>query len=317
MSETSVAVIGAGVCGVTCAAALAAAGHRVVVYDKGRGLGGRLATRRRDGMQWDHGAQHLTAKTDSFARWLSSLPVWRASGQSDWHVGEPSQNALVKRLADGLDVRLGTRIQSVARTRDAWSLATEDGPLDARFSAVAITAPAPQTAALLPPGLSVDGLDAVRMQPCWTLMVGTERPLAGPPYMNTPHPDVAWLAADHTKPGREGAAGQYVLQAGAQWSRQHLELDAEDVTERLLEHFRALLDCDVRVTFATAHRWRYALTEQPLGRPCYYDGRHRLGVAGDWCLGRRAEHAFLSGSALAEQMLAQLNAEPSVHEATR
>jgi predicted NAD/FAD-dependent oxidoreductase len=301
------AVIGAGISGMTCAAALAEAGVEVVVFDKGRGLGGRLATRRRNGLQWDHGAQYLTAETSEFALWLDRLPVWSATGRENWHVGAPSQNALVKLWTEGLDIRLGTRVTTITRRDSRWAMITEAGPVTERFDALAIAAPAPQTAELLPPGFRIDGLGAVVMQPCWTLMVGTAQPLDVPPYLEQPHSDLAWIAADQTKPGRNEARGQYVVHASRAWSRRHLEIDADEAAKCLLDRFLAALNVEVEIIDTQAHRWRYALTEQPLGRPCHYEPGSRLGVAGDWCLGQKAEHAYLSGRALARQILEDLH----------
>ena len=50
-----VTIIGAGLAGITCARALQTAGHRVVLLDKSRGVGGRIATRRLHGTHADHG----------------------------------------------------------------------------------------------------------------------------------------------------------------------------------------------------------------------------------------------------------------------
>ena len=55
-------VIGAGISGCSCAHKLSHAGHRVTVVEKGRGVGGRMATRRMDGARIDHGAQFYTAR---------------------------------------------------------------------------------------------------------------------------------------------------------------------------------------------------------------------------------------------------------------
>ena len=52
-----------------------------------------------------------------------------------------------------------------------------------------------------------------------------------------------------------------------------------------------------------AHRWRYSLVERPLGEPCLWLPEARLGLAGDWCFGGRAEAAFDSGRALATAIL--------------
>ena len=58
------AIIGAGMAGIACADALQAAGHAVAVFDKGRGPGGRMSTRRMETplgtVAFDHGAQYFT-----------------------------------------------------------------------------------------------------------------------------------------------------------------------------------------------------------------------------------------------------------------
>ncbi len=130
MSRSAI-VIGAGLCGLVVAHELAAAGIAVVVLDKGRSPGGRLATRREGEARWDHGAQFLTARDPRFCSmvdgWLAEGVVaeWCRGfgGTSDGHPrlrGVPGMSAIGRRLARGLDVRTGTRVGSVA---------TVDGPV--------------------------------------------------------------------------------------------------------------------------------------------------------------------------------------------
>ena len=63
----SVAIIGAGIAGLSCASALQQAGIRVRVFEKSRGVGGRMSTRRGEGWECDHGAQYFTVSDDLFA----------------------------------------------------------------------------------------------------------------------------------------------------------------------------------------------------------------------------------------------------------
>ena len=72
---TRVAIIGAGISGLACARQLAKAGVSVVVFDKGRGIGGRVATRRAGDLQFDHGAPFVRAQRDDFSALLASLTV--------------------------------------------------------------------------------------------------------------------------------------------------------------------------------------------------------------------------------------------------
>lgn len=67
----SALVVGAGLAGLVAAQRLAAAGIRVTVFDKGRGPGGRMATRREGDACWDHGAQFFTARDPRFAEMVA------------------------------------------------------------------------------------------------------------------------------------------------------------------------------------------------------------------------------------------------------
>ena len=64
---TDVVVIGAGIAGLIAAGELKRAGLHVLVLDKGRGVGGRIATRRIGGATFDHGAQFITQRNPRFA----------------------------------------------------------------------------------------------------------------------------------------------------------------------------------------------------------------------------------------------------------
>ena len=70
---TKIAIIGAGIAGLACARNLAQAGVQAVVFDKGRGIGGRVATRRAGNLRFDHGAPYVVAKGDDFAKCLRGL----------------------------------------------------------------------------------------------------------------------------------------------------------------------------------------------------------------------------------------------------
>ena len=116
-----ISIIGAGMAGLACAKALRRKGAAVTVFDKSRGLGGRLASRRGDGVQFDHGAQYISARTPGFTAFMEACladgaaALWRpdihdgreSKGGSDkWYVGLPGMSGLVKPLADGIDVKL-------------------------------------------------------------------------------------------------------------------------------------------------------------------------------------------------------------------
>ena len=70
MRKVEIAIVGAGIAGLSCARKLQQAGHEVIIVDKSRGLGGRLATRRLAGTHADHGVCYIKPKETTVKRYL-------------------------------------------------------------------------------------------------------------------------------------------------------------------------------------------------------------------------------------------------------
>lgn len=298
----NVAVIGAGISGIACAATLRDRDINVTVLDKSRGMGGRMATRRVTPWQWDHGMQYMVGEDPAFQKLLEPLPTWRSASTEPWYVGTPSQNQLVKKLARDIDLSLQTRIIKVTQSKNQrWVLDAEDSSVSIPYDAVAMAIPAPQASELLPRSSLSAELSRVAMTPCWALMVASPQRVELPATIESPHEHIAWFAADHSKPGRPEAHGQYVVHATAEWSERYLECSNEAAEGALLECFQEIVG-DIEIDFAAAHRWRYAFTKTPLEQSCLIDTKNRVGLCGDWCLGSRVEHGFLSGVALGKAL---------------
>jgi renalase len=304
-----VGIIGAGLAGLTVARILDDCGHSVRLFDKGRAVGGRLATKRLDvnghTLRLDHGAQYLRPRDPGFAALLL------AHGAAPWPDAErfvpvPAFSALPRAMAEGLDCLTGCTIAAMAREAEGWLLddgAHRHGP----FDAVVLTAPAPQSAALLraPAPELAAMLGGVAYAPCWTWLAAFDAPLPHPDVLRPASGPIGWAARHNARPGRD-ATEAWVVQATATWSRAHLDETPGSIADLLHAALRALahdaLGTPPPLAEAT-HRWRYALAETPLGRDCVWDAGRGIGLAGDFCLGARAEAAYLSGRALAEAML--------------
>lgn len=312
MSTPRIAIIGAGMAGITCARHLKDAALSPVVFEKSRGLGGRLATRRAGGgLAFDHGAQFVTARTAGFAEHLQRAAApWRPrlAGDGDaagWHVGAPTMNTLVKSAAADLDVRLQARVAGLERRGAGWRLGLEDGGGES-FDTVVLAVPAPQAQVLAAPvpELATE-LAAVEMAPCWTLMLAFAEPLqVSFDVWRSRDSDIAWAGRDGARPGRDPGRECWVVQASARWSRDHRDADPDAVSEALTTAFAGLAGGRLpEIVHHATHRWLYARTESPLGRPFATNGDASLYAAGDWCLGARVEEAWLSGKAVAEDIV--------------
>lgn len=314
IKQSSVAIVGAGLAGLTCARELVAHGIAPVIFDKGRGLGGRLSTRRAlGGYQFDHGAQYLTADSDGFASLLhraqaaGAVAAWPLDAVDAAFVGVPGMTGLAKFLATGLDIRKGARITRVLECDGLWQLEWDGGA--EQFERVVVTAPAPQTKALLPSDHPFLGpLQTVGMDPCLALMVALPEDASVPiATRRSPSDDLSWVAFDSDKPGRPDAPC-LVAHASPEWSVRHLELEMDEVAQRMLPLVSHVLGVHLNGDFPylSAHRWRYALVSSPLGLPFLADETNTLFAAGDWCLGARAEDAWSSGLATAGALLETL-----------
>ncbi|MGP1275912.1 MAG: NAD(P)/FAD-dependent oxidoreductase [Caulobacterales bacterium] len=326
MAIANIAIIGAGLAGAACAQALREAGLACVLYDKGRGPGGRLSTRRTETplgeVSLDHGAQFITARGEAFSGLMRSAAaagqasVWqgrlvsidRAGNveplrpEERW-VGVPGMNAVVKHALEGFDVHFSKRIQRLAGGPGAWMLVLEDGSRQGPFDAVAITIPPEQMVDLL---ARTDGDFSTQIAqgngavigPCQAVMAVLDAPFdPGFDGAKLYGGALAWMARSLSRPGRSGPES-WILHASTSWSAANLEGDPDDVVRNLVEEAHIRFGFPARPAWAAAHRWRYALSERAPGTPFAIDETGTVGCAGDWRLGGRAELAWDSGAAL-------------------
>lgn len=319
-SPLTVAIIGGGIAGAAAARALKDAGQVVTVFDKGRRAGGRTSTRQEGELRFDHGAQFFTVRDERFARWARAwwqervITQWRGrvegepprehANQLVRLVGTPGMDSIVKRMLLDIDARFGVEVSGLTRDGTRWRLLDAGNHALGEFDAVVVATPSNQAAALVDPS-SYELASRIRevvMAPCWTVLAQfPESPGVEWDAMRSSVGPLSWLAKNSSKPERPTVNGEsWVLHASAEWSRANLELEPAEVVPRLMDAFLATTGArKVEPSFATAHRWRFGITEKPLGTPCLWDEERRLAVCGDWCLGEDLEAAFLSGSAAA------------------
>ena len=324
-----IAVIGAGLAGAAAARVLRAAGASVTLYDKGRGSGGRLSTRRAKTplgeMRFDHGAQYVTAQSDSFAAFLSTAgeagvaEPWAARlvsidragnldalrGEPRW-IGSPGMSALVKFALDDFNVRHGRRAIRLTGEPGAWTIRFEDDTAEGPFERIALTLPPEQLIDLLARSdgdfarVIADARQA-EIAPCWTVMAATE-PGFDPGFDGAKllGGAVRWMALTGARPG--GKAGGVVLQASPDWSEAFLENDADEVARILCEEVFIRFGMPKPI-WSCAHRWRYAMVTRPASSAADISDSGTVGCGGDWRLGGKAECAWRSGEALGAALL--------------
>jgi len=320
-----VAIVGAGLAGLTAGRALHDAGLVATLFDKGRRAGGRLSTRRADAFQFDHGAQYLTARAPEFQAVVDGLvgqgvlAEWapRLARLSDGaldvvedgrrrFVGVPTMSAFPRALAPGLDLREHVRIERALREGERWTLIDTDGERHEGFDAVLITAPVVQARDLLGgefPG-ALAAAEGATLRPCLAVMLGLsepyEVPFDGAWVDDSP---LAWIARNSSKPGRP-AGESWILHADHGWTEARLEEDREASAEALVRELTRVTGVPLpQVVHRAAHLWGYALADPALEDGCLVDRELGVALAGDWCAGNRVEGAWRSGRAAAAALI--------------
>lgn len=315
----TIAIIGAGISGLSAATRLQAAGHAVTVFDKGRGVGGRMATRRTGEHEFDHGAQYFTARGEGLSRLVET---WTADHTAAaWFegalVGTPAMTAPAKAMAATLANAplTGATVTALTRGPAGWTVSGGEGPFEApgngRYAAVVLAVPAPQAIPLAATAnIAFPELERVVYGPCWALMLAYEAPLnLTADHLRFRDGAIAWVARNGAKPGRDRHRETLVVHAAPDWSRRHLEETPQEVAAALIAALADQAGITASPVLTIAHRWRYALVEQPAGVPFLWNDDGRLGACGDWAIGPRVEAAFDSGAAVADRILAALEAE--------
>jgi renalase len=313
-----VLILGAGMSGMAAASELTRAGRRVIVVDKGRGLGGRMAVRRIGEAVFDHGAQFITARSERF---LQHMQEWTAAGvasewcrgfseEADGHPrwrGNPNMKALPRHLGDGIDLRLGTAVVGIQRNHDGWTLALEDGgSLHGR--ALVLTAPVPQSLALLDAaGIDLEAptrarLEEIRYERCLAVLAVLEGPsgMRPPGAVAFAEGPLAWMADNQIK--GISPVPCVTLHASDAFSVEHWEHDRLEAGRILLEAAAPRLRSPA--TEFQVHGWRYSKPLQVHAEACaVLESAPPLLLAGDAFAGPKVEGATCSGWAVADFLL--------------
>lgn len=313
-----VAVVGAGVSGLVAARQLADE-HDVVVFDRGRSVGGRLATRRIGAARLDHGAQFFTARGDGFQRqvddWVARdvARIWCHGFDGDGdgyprYCGTTGMNALAKDLASGLDCHTSRLVFACRPTEVGWDVVIDDGVVH-EADALVLTCPIPQSWALLVQAqVGVpDQLFRREYHRTIGLLTVLDRPSAvaapggaqfDPTDVDAPFGFIGDNAAKGISP-----VPAVTFHATQPWSTEHWDDDAETLRDLLLERARPWIG-DATVIDAQVKKWRFAGPVEPWPDPCWVDDEHRLVLAGDLFAGPKVEGAFDSGLAAASAVAA-------------
>jgi predicted NAD/FAD-dependent oxidoreductase len=318
---TEVAIIGAGLAGLTAAGYLSEKAE-VRVFEKSWRAGGRMNTRT-GAYEFDHGAQYFTARTSAFNSFLAPfmdqgiIDRWDARfveldngtviSRRLWGAGyphyvpAPGMNALCLALAKNLDVHYESRVGSIKPDGSRWELLDPDDQSMGSYDWVITAIPAEQAAAMMPSTFSYrHEVRRKHMLPCNTLMLG---------YRQAPELDfdaalvknsaISWISVNSSKPGRPADFCLLAHSSNA-WAANNHGLEDASVIELMITELSDITKQDMTdAAHIDLHRWLYANIEKQAGDQVLIDVDNRLAAIGDWCIKGRVEAAFISGRKLA------------------
>lgn len=306
-----VIIVGAGLSGLMAARSLHAQGHDVTVFDKGRGVGGRLATRRIGNATLDHGAQFFTVRSETFAR---HVEAWQQAGVvHEWckgfadidghprYVGTRGMSGIAKHLADGLDVRVSHLVFSLEVGDDSVTVVTDDGARH-ECDSVILTAPLPQSFSLLfGAGIEMPtelrSIDYDRTLGLLAVLDSPDHNVPAPGGLQFPDQTFSFIGDNSAKGVSTTAA--LTFHANPEFSLTHFDKDLDAIHRLLLDAARPWFG-NTQVVESQPKKWRFAAPQTSWPDPCWVAPGGRIVLAGDVFAGPKVEGAALSGLAAAD-----------------
>lgn len=300
---------------------------QITIFDKSRGIGGRMATRRTEKYNFDHGAQFFTAKSEEFqglcrqAQKDGVIDLWNAdfveitgrevtnsrkfTADHPHYVGTPQMNSLCKYLAQGLDINLEQKITKIDFKDKKWVLQNDQDEKFEDFDYLIIAIPSHQALDLINEGVKdYQRIKEVKMLGCFALMVGLkEDPKLDFQAALVKESIISWISVNSSKPQRAGGS-TILLNSRNSWAEENMENDPELLKCQLLEELINITKVDRQIIdHIDIHRWRYANIGKQNGGSFIFDEKQALGICGDWLIHGRVEAAYQSGGDVAEKIL--------------
>ena len=321
-----IAIIGTGLSGLTLGRDLNSIAE-VTFFEKSKGVGGRLATRRVNDFSFDHGAQFFTVKTPEFKefvdilkkkniveRWDARFAEFQMSKlvhTNQWeseyphYVGSPNMNSIGKYLSKDMKINLNTKIKSIDSNSNNWVVTDDKGNTHGNFDWIFLAIPPKQIIEIIPIEFKYfNELKNIKMLGCYSLLLGFNYDIQFPfDAALVREAKISWISINSSKPSRNKNFTM-VVNSTNKWADENMNMSDNEVKKYLLNETTRVLNKDFsNVKIIDLQRWRYAnISKQKYLKPLI-DKDNRLAVCGDWCMQGRVEFAFLSSKKVIEEIV--------------
>ena len=321
----NIAVIGAGLAGTTIASKMNEK-FDVKVFEKSRGVGGRMSTRKETPYIFDHGAQFFKIKTSDFKNFLSELfsqqiiqpwnfrlayfdgqnlsKIKSIKDEDKFYVGVPNMDTIIKHLSKNCNVILNTKIEKIIKENHKWNLYDQNKKSYGKYDWVVLSLPANQSLELITEKISFYPLiEKIKMKGCFSLMIGMSESLnLDFDAALIQNEDIAWFAVNNSKPSR---MNNYCLliNSSYEYASKNINTSKEKVLKHLLNISSKFINYDLlKSNMIKIHEWRYVEAKCSPKENYFIDHKEKVAVCGDWLINSRVEGAFLSANELSKEI---------------
>ena len=294
----------------------------VLIFDKGRGPGGRSSTRRVEHVGvFDHGLQFISPKKKEFELFLkqhltSFVKEWDGEFilfednkkiEKKKYIGKSGNNDFVKKLISS-NVHYQKELLSIEKKDKKWLLEFKDNSKQ-ECEKLILTIPLEQCKKIILP-LNLDLKVIGSMEPNLTAMIAFDKSLgiSANGYRFEKNFILGWAANESSKIRSENNSNLelWTLQSSlffAQKKFQDYRSNKEEVINLMVGEFLNLFNIkNTKIVHKDIHGWLYAFKKENFSQKFYWNEEINLGICGDWMCGSKAEDAWSSASALADQI---------------
>lgn len=325
----NIGVIGAGLAGLYLSNTLAKK-SMLTLFEKSRGVGGRIATRRAEPYEFNHGTQYFKIKNQSFKKFLSPLikkkiiKPWHANyveikknkiiKQIKWNeetahfIGYPKMNLIGKSFLNKLNIKLSCNVDSLKKRFDSWYIYDNSKICYGPFDWIIFCIPPEQVLNLLSKKFKYYHiLRTVKMRSAFSLMLGFKE-FKKPNFdaALVVNEDINWITITE-KIKSNHTYFNLLINTSYDFAENNSEQCKEKISKYLVERSSDILGMKLsNFQHQALHFWRYAMSEKKNNYGSFVDNSLRVVVCGDWCMNGRVEGAFLSALNASKKILKYL-----------
>lgn len=310
--SNSIIIIGAGMAGLMCARCLINAGFKVLIFDKGRGIGGRIASREIEHGFFNHGASSIPdfqTRLDlpKFTRNFLDQAIKEKIliKTKDGFTSFGSMKNFTKYMAIDIKIQTNKELISLTHNEGNFELFFKDETSNVKHDHILILAlPQPQSYTILNyefPKIAAR-LKTAKMRPSLTGLYAFKNSLE--PKQSIFENDNIFALNENARAGQDLQLDCWTVHSKTVYGKMWCKLSKEEIKSKLLQEFKSLkFNNFTDPIYASGHRWLYGFGEKPLGSNFIYHKNLRIGICGDWCKGNTILDAAISGTTLAEEII--------------